>query len=457
MIAKLSSLVLCLLFLSACSVTPEIDRSDISSQLPQAFIYAPSDESSATPHWSESFSDPVLIQDIKRLSLQNYEIEAAKARVEQAAASYGISRADLFPSLSVSSSYERNREKEDRGSYKTDNKVSIASALYWEIDIWGRLSAKREASALTASEKIALADEIELDIQTLLVESWITRHTSQKMIAILEDQKDTNLDLLALTEYRLSQGQGNALDVLQARQKLSASNRALPSVRADVVAAENAYDVLLGQSPDGQDIALEIWPDIKPFSSLPSPISLIESRPDLRAAYLTLLANDQEVAAAIADRLPTLSIGLSYEHSGNRLPNTGDNQLLSFTAGILAPVFDAGRRKNEVSRRKAIVMEALAKLEQAMLIAVREIEDGLSRETALFIERQLVTDEITLAQQTVDKSLLRYVNGEDNYLNVLDSLDTLQNLQQDEIQLQRDLLLNRARILNAFGSKWNDT
>jgi NodT family efflux transporter outer membrane factor (OMF) lipoprotein len=456
MIFKSTALALCLLSLSACSVTTSATRDNLTAQLPQTFISVKDVQRSEALFWTESFDDPMLIRDIMILSQQNFEIDAARSRVEQAAASYGIRRADLFPKMSVSSDFERKREKEDRGSSRMNNILSFASVLSWELDVWGRLRARRKASALTVNEKKALVDELELDMQTLLVESWITRHASQKLITVIQHQQNTNAHFLELTELRFAQGQGNALNVLQQRRKLAKTKRALPSVRADVLAAENAYDVLLGQSPDGENIPLEIWPDIKPFSSLPAPASLIERRPDLRAAFLALLAKDQEVAAAIADRLPKLSIGLTYSLSGGALSNIGDSRLLSFTTGILAAIFDAGRRRIEISRRKALAKEALADLEQALLVALREVEDGLSREIALFTEKALLAEEMTVARQTLDKTKLRYMNGQENYLSILDALDNVQTLQQKEINLQRDLLINRARLLKAFGADWDN-
>lgn len=423
--------------------------------MPEHFFSADERVNAGSVYWSESFSDSVLRKDIEALNTQSSELEAARARVEQAAASYGIERADLFPSLDATTGFERKREKEDGGSPETSSVISFGGALNWELDIWGRLRAKRKAASLSLEEQKALVDQTALNLSTVLVESWIAHHTASKLEMILQQQKTTNTQFLELTELRLEQGQGSALDVLQQRGRLAATKREIPSVQADKIKAANAYDVLLGQIPDGQSLPLEIWPDVKPFSSLPTSKELMESRPDIRAAFLALLAADQDVAAAIADRLPKLSIGLNYNITGNTLSNIGDGQIVSFTTGLLAPIFDAGRRKAEVSRREAIAKGALADLEQSMLVAVQDIENGLSRERALFKERTLLSEEISIAQQTVSKAKLRYVNGQENYFSVLSALENLQNLHRREINLQRDLLINRAIILKAFGAPWN--
>ncbi|WP_417321170.1 efflux transporter outer membrane subunit [Emcibacter sp.] len=455
MILKYAPLAICLLLLPACSVISATDRPDYSARMPEHFFSADETVNTGSIYWSQSFSDAVLQKGIEALNAQNFELEAARARVEQAAASYGIERADLFPNVDVTTDFERKREKEDGGSSETSSVISFGGALNWELDIWGRLRAGKKAASLSVEQQKALVDQTALNLSTVLVESWITHHTASKLEMILQQQKTTNTQFLELTELRLEQGQGSALDVLQQRGRLAAAKREIPSVQADKIKAANAYDVLLGQIPDGQALPLERWPDIKPFTSLPTSKELMESRPDIRAAFLALLAADQDVAAAIADRLPKLSIGLNYSITGNTLSNIGDGQIVSFAAGLLAPIFDAGRRKAEVSRREAMVKEALADLEQSVLVAVQDIENGLSRERALFKERTLLNAEISIAQQTVSKAKLRYVNGQENYLSVLNALENLQNLHKREIDLQRDLLINRARILKAFGARWN--
>ena len=454
MIFKHIPVALCLFLLPACSVISAIDRPDFSTQLPQSFVSAGEAADIESITWLDSFKDSHLQKDIETLKQQNFELEAARARVEQAAAGYGINRADLFPTLDATSDFERKREKEDGGSSETSSNISFGAALNWELDIWGRLQAKKEAASLTLEEQKALVDQTALNLQTVLVESWVSHHAASKLEDILRDQRTTNAQFLELTELRLEQGQGNALNVLQQRGRLAATKRFLLSIEADKINAANAYDVLLGMMPDGRALPLENWPNIKPFSSLPTPPKLMESRPDLRAAFLSLLAADQEVAAAIADRLPKFSIGLNYNITGSAFSNIGDGQVLSFITGLLAPIFDAGRRKAEVSRREALAKEALVDMEQAMLVAVREIEDGLNREKSLFKEQALLAEEVTITEQTVDKAKLRYLNGQENYLSVLTALENLQTLRQREINLQRDLLINRARLLKAFGATW---
>ena len=191
------------------------------------------------------------------------------------------------------------------------------------------------------------------------------------------------------------------------------------------------------------------------LTSLTSPRQLLADRPDLRAAFLALQAADHEVAAAIAERLPRLSIGLSYGGSGGNLANIGTNTVLSAAGGLLAPIFDAGRLKAKAAQRRAEAVELLAILENAMLVAVRDVEDAFSSEHVLFDEYSSLKREIAIARDTVENAKTSYVNGQESFLTVLVAMAKLQALQKHEIGLQQDLLINRGRLLYALGVKWS--
>lgn len=442
------------LAITSCTVMPAPKRDHISAKLPDHFSGGKEIAEHMSYCWKRSFPSKRLQADVQTLINQNFELEAARARVEQAAAAYGIAAADLKPTLEATADFERSRVKED-GTTITGNTISFEAALYWEPDIWGRIKAKKNAAYLSIKEQQALKDQTTLDLQTLLVESWITHHAARKLEQVLVEQRKRNEQLLDLAELRLAQGQGNALDVLQQRGALITAQRALPAVTSRKRRAANAYAVLMGRFPDGQNLPKDQWPTLKRLSALTTPRKLLADRPDLRATFFAVQAADQEVAAAVASRLPSLSLGMSLAKSGSTLSNIGKDSVLSFTSGLLAPIFDAGRLKANETQRKAQVHESLAVLEQTMLAAVREVEDAISLENALLDEQKLLQVHIEIAKNTVDKAMLRYVNGQDTFLSVLVSLVDLQTLQQNEILLQQDLLINRGRLLKALGVKWS--
>ncbi len=441
----------------ACTVAPVQKRDDIPEGLPEQFVSSKTRVSNSNLCWKQSFPSVFLQADVQTLLENNFELEAARARVKQTAATYGIAKSEIMPSLDVKADFDRSRIKEDSDntSTVTTNTIAFGAALNWELDIWGRIRAKKTAASLLLEEKQALADQIALNLQSLLVETWITYHGASMFEEVLKEQRETNMQVLALTELRLAQGDGNALDVLQQQGHLASIDRILPGATSEKRRAANANAVLLGRFPNNDHQPGGKWPFLKRLSVISSPRKLIADRPDLRAAFLFLQAADHEVSAAIADRLPTISIGLKYAASGKTFSNIGQDTALSLVSGLLIPIFDAGRLKAKASRKKAQALESIAILEQAMLVAVREVEDALILENALFDEQVLLQKEIAIKIETVDKARLLHVNGHESFLVVLVALKELQVLQQEEITLKQKLLINRGRLLKALGAKWS--
>ncbi len=106
-------------------------------------------------------------KDIARLNKSNFQLAAARARVDRATAAYGISRAGLRPDVDVAAETGRTLTRED-GDSDRETPISFGGALNWEPDIWGRLRARAESSRLKLEEQTSLSKQTRLDAQTLL-------------------------------------------------------------------------------------------------------------------------------------------------------------------------------------------------------------------------------------------------------------------------------------------------
>lgn len=443
----------CAFFIWACGSGPTVNHRQIPHELPATFgDRVQTDERPL--QWKSSFPSKNLQADIDMLLQDNFEIEAALARVEQAAALLGLEKAARYPSVDIVGGFEHSREKPYSGSIAVSDQVKIGAILDWELDIWGRLKAKEKAALLRMEAKRSLADQLFLDLQYLLVQSWIAHHSARKMEKVLLEQRNSNERLLKLTELRLSQGQGAALDVLQQRGRLLASEREVPKTVSTIYSTGNAYAVLVGRYPDYSWLEDDSLPELSPILELPSPRSLVHDRPDLRTAFLDLVAADQEVAAALAEKLPRLSVGLSFFLNGNTLASFGEANLFRFVSSMLAPVFDAGRLSMKVNFREAQVRELLAQFESRLRNAVLEVQNALLREHMLFEEINLLNKETEVAMKTVKRAEEHYFNGIDTYLTVLAAVTKFQRLQQDTIILHHKLVANRALLLTALGARW---
>ncbi|MCP3927159.1 MAG: TolC family protein [Desulfobacterales bacterium] len=443
----------CILILYACKVTPVKNRDDIPLKLPHMFENQKI--SNRNLYWADSFDSDSLNKDILILLENNFELSAARARILQAAAKYGVRKSDMTPIVNLKSKFDRSRTRDYSEKTKTtENTISLEAALSWEPDIWGKIRAREKAGVYMVEEKQALRDQTVLNLQSMLVMTWISYHGDSLLEEVLKEQLETNRQILSLIELRKAQGTGNILDILQQRGNLAAIERKLPEVLSNKKRSLNAYAVLMGFFPNERKFPKGKWPFIERIEVISSPRKLVSDRPDLKAVLLSLKAADQEVYAAVADRLPTISIGIELSRSGRTISKIGRDSTYSFIGGLLLPVFNSGRLKARASLKKAQALEQLFILEQAMLVAVREVEDALILEKSLFEELKFLEREILIAKETVDRAKLLYVNGQESFLTVFVALTKLQTLQKEEINIKQKILINRVKLLKALGAKW---
>jgi outer membrane protein TolC len=197
--------------------------------------------------------------------------------------------------------------------------------------------------------------------------------------------------------------------------------------------------------------------DLPPLPATGLQSSLLEIRPDVRSAWLRLLAADQRVAAAAADRLPRLSLTGRASTTAEQIEQLFDDWLASLAANLLAPILDGGRRRAEVERSQAVAAEALHDYGQTVLTALTEVEDALTleqhqQEYLASIDRQLV-----LATQATGRIRDRYLNGAEDYQRVLISLLSEQQLQRTQITAHRELFENRVNLCRALAGGWEMT
>ena len=92
--------------------------------------------------WTEVYKDPELTKLIQTVLINNLDLLSAIARVEEARAIYGITKADLYPSFGYSLGANGNNLKENSkatGIAIQGQTYSMLATMNWEIDLFGKL------------------------------------------------------------------------------------------------------------------------------------------------------------------------------------------------------------------------------------------------------------------------------------------------------------------------------
>jgi multidrug efflux system outer membrane protein len=425
---------------------------------------APDQTSIGDLKWFEVFKDEELQKLVRTAMVQNYDLRTAVARINAARANLGLARSDQFPQFEASADLTTTRTSKngplgfaDQGGRTRSFGSVLLNLLTFELDVWGRLRQQTKA----ARAELRASEEDRKAVLTTVVADVATGYFS---LLELDGELDidkrtlaTRQDSLRLIQGRYQGGVANLLDVRQAEELVYEASKTIPDTERAIAQTENLLSLLLGNNPGaiprGRPLTLqEGLPSVPP--GLPS--SLLERRPDIRAAEANLEAQGALVRAAKAAYFPSISLTGLFGFQSGRLSNlfTGASGAWTFVPQITQPIFTAGRLKSNVKFAKAQQELALAQYQQTIQNAFREVSDALVQYQKV---NEIRTHQEMLVTTLRDRSRLahqRYEGGVDTLLNALDADRELFNAELDLAQTKRDELLSLVQLYKALGGGW---
>ena len=414
--------------------------------------------------WFEVFKDERL-QDLIRTALrQNYDLRDAVVRVDAARANLGITRADQFPDIEVSVDITTLRNSSNGAfllPFGFEQKRTFGSVLLnllnFEVDVWGRLRRATEA----ARADLLLAEENRKTVVTTLVSDVAAAYFSllelDMELEIARRTLATRENSLRLIEVRQGGGVATLLDLRQAQQLVYGAARIIPDVERLTEQTENQIQLLLGSSPGAvvRGLSLNEQPQLP---SVPPglPSSLLERRPDIRAAEENLIAANAIIGVAKAAYFPRISLTGFRGSESSQLSSlfTGPNRAWQFVPDVTQPIFEGGRIRSTVKLTEAQREIALVQYEKTIETAFREVSDALVQHrqvTEIRMQDELLVGAL---QDRSRLAYMRYRGGVDTLLNALDADRDLFAAELELARIRRDELQAMVQLYKALGGGW---
>lgn len=445
---KTALMIAAVLMISGCS-RHQINLSpapDINNTQAYSLQQPSLEQNSTSVRWYETFDDETLTKLIEKAFTQNYDVKQAIARVKQSEALMRQSGVASRPTIDAEVSWTKRFEDDRvRSTYE------YAAMLAWEIDLFDRLSNIAKSDMMEKEARVEDLEALRLSLSAQIAEVYYGVIASHQTLTLLGEQVKLDKQYLALVQLRFDNGVGTSVEVLQQKGQLSASESLIPTVLASLRAYENRLDLLVGEMPDGfarVDTQMNLL-DVPMPSAVGIPSDLLLHRPDLRAQKNRLVASDAGIAAAIAARLPSFTLGAGVYQSKSLVY---DGSLTSFSASLIQPLLDWGARKAEVERNRALYEEALASFGSLYLSAVEEVENTLYSEARQREYLQRLENRRVILQATVEEAEAQYLQGISDYLPVLSALEALHEVERTLIEAKYQLINYRITLYKALGS-----
>ncbi|MBW2178599.1 MAG: TolC family protein [Deltaproteobacteria bacterium] len=416
-------LLLMTLLLSGCMMGPDFKKPDLSPPETFRFAESPAEIAEAVNlKWWELFSDPILASLVHTALQNNLDVRLAVSRIEEARATLGFTKADLYPMLNVEGGAQMGNFIGMGRSDSTDKGAYIAPTLSWEIDFWGkyRRSTESAKAALLASD---------YSLRTI-------------QISLISEVVST---------YHL---------LLDFRQRLALSNHtlvaAIPQYARSIAKTENVMSILLGQYPEAIKTgeALHLQP-IPPAIPVGLSSTILERRPDISEALFRLHSQNAKIGVAEAMRFPAISLtGLLGVASAELGGVTDSGAIWSAGAGLTGPIFNWNKNIRRVDIEEERTRQALLNYETVVLQAYREVADALIEIGTLKTQLASVKRKNKAAKNANRLSKLRYDRGVTSYLEVLDTERTLFSVGLELSELEQRYHNAYVKLYKALGGGW---
>jgi multidrug efflux system outer membrane protein len=454
-----------LLLSTGCAVGPNYKRPAVPA--PPEYRGLPADQAGKSDvasfgdqKWWDAFQDEAL-RDLMQTALkQNYDVRIAAARILEARAQLGITRADQLPSVEANASSVNERIPQSAripSIQTTANQLNLSAA--WELDFWGRYRRATESARASLLAQEWAQKAVISSLVSDLASAYFQLRELDLELEISRQTLGSRQDSLRLTQILADHGATSLLDVRQAEQLVFTAGAAIPDLEQRVEQQENFISTLLGQNPQSIPRGRKLVDQPHPLevpAGLPS--SLLERRPDIRQAEQQLVAANAQIGVAKAAYFPQISLTAAGGYQSSALTGlfSGPAGLWSIGGSAVQPVFEGGRIRNRVRFAEAQTQEATLFYERTIQQAFRDVSDALIayRKSQEFrIQEEQLTH---AADDAKNLSNMRYKGGATSYLEVLDSDTRYFSAQLTLAQAQLRELESLVQIYRSLGGGWQE-
>ncbi|HWY43393.1 MAG TPA: efflux transporter outer membrane subunit [Candidatus Sulfotelmatobacter sp.] len=441
------------LLFAGCTLGPKYVRPAVQ---PPANFYTEQQATAASAAdmaWWDLFKDPVL-QDLIREALKNnYDLQLALARVEQERALVGVSRSQYYPQVGYGASISGQQDP------ITPNHTyySYSFSTLWEIDLFGRIRKLNEAQRAVYFSTEEARRDVRLVVLSDVAQGYFQLRALDEQLEIARRTVKSFGETLDLFQRKFEGGAASGLEVGRAQGALSNVAATIPDFERQIIAQENALNLLLGRNPGpiarGAALADQYDPPDVPAGL---PATLLERRPDLREFEQNLIAANANIGVAKANFFPTISLtGLFGGVSPQLSELTASGKAWSIAGNLAGPIFTGGRLKNEYRASLAVRDQAKISFEKAVTQAFGEVSTSLSAHQQLGKAYREQLKSVEAYRDSVRLSFTRYDSGLASYFEIVDAQLQLYPVESSSVSYDLGRKLAMVDLYRALGGGWN--
>ena len=414
--------------------------------------------------WWAAFGSQPLNALIEKALKANPTITAAQATLRAAHENVLAQQGAYYPTVTAGLSDARNLTPT-----RALSPVSASGNPYYSLftgqlaisytpDVFGLNRRTVESLTAEAEKQRFQLEATYLSLTANLVAAAVQEALLHDLIGAQQDTIRADTEIRDIMRGQCTAGERAQADVLAQEAVLAQAQQALIPLQSQLAQQRHLVTALAGGFPndpvaDDFDLASLHLPQDLPVSVSST---LVEQRPDIRAAAASMQAASAQIGITIANRLPQVSLTASLGTSPNSITNafTPFNQFFTLAAGLVQPIFNGGTLRH---RQRAVEAEfdvSVAEYRSTLIAAFQNVADVLVvlQSDADALQAALQSERAAARSIEIAQGQLRL--GEGSYLSVLTAEQLYQTSRNALVQAQARRLSDTAALFAALGGGW---
>lgn len=463
MYTRYFAIYICLLLVVSCKVGKDYQRPEFD--LPEKYRNETdtNNDTSALPHNPRDFfKNKYLLELIDNAFEKNSDLLLAVQNIALAESTLGTVKLNYLPEINaqINSRYtkaSRNSSSGQAGGNLEIRDFNLSAGLTWAIDIWGKIKREKEEALANYLQSQEVRKAVQTKLVADIAKGYYNLLMLDKQLEIANRSKVLSDSTLTMMKIQYQVGDANILGIRQVEAQLNENKILISQIEQSISLQENALDVLCGTYAGAITRKVE---DNKEFISVPIegyPASLLASRPDIKAAELSLRASNARVGIEQAAMYPAINI--SAEGGLNSLASSNwfsipASLFETLAGGITQPIFNKGKLKAQYEQAKIEREKEVIRFRQAVLDGYTQVSNALKNKEE--IEKQFifaVTRQKALEEGVASTQLL-FRAGTVTYLDIITVQSAYLQSSLQRVQLYKDKALADIELYYALGGGW---
>ena len=378
--------------------------------------------------WKEIFRDAKLQALIEEGLANNVDMQAAALRVQEAKVMLTAAKLSYLPSINLAP--QGSTTSMGGGNYVKAYQLPVSAS--WEIDLFGKILNTKRGQKVAYEQSQYAEQAVRSQIICGIANVYYSLLMLDRQVEITTETAAIYKENVRVMEAMKIAGMTTEAAVAQMRAASHQVEASLMDLKRQVRETENSLAVLLAKAPqtiERSTLDEQVMPE---ELAAGVPMQLLENRPDVKMAEMTLAAAYYTTNSARAAFYPGLNItGLAgwTNGSGITVANPGEFMLQS----LAQPIFNNGKLIANLKVSKAEEKIAQMNYQQTILEAGKEVSDALY----LFDtqNKKLVEDrgQVEQLDKAVTYTKALFQSGDATYLEILTAQQNLLSAQLSEV------------------------